>query len=189
MADAVTAAPTAPSDTEVAAESEAAGTAPAPRSYFARSQGEVAEEAPAVPLEAVAEAVTEPVAAPEPVVERIEAVAAADVAPALPEAAEVEAVEAVEAAEPAHGGAPEATPFVLPLEQLGELADAAGLQWIQTDAERAAAVRAAIAAEPQPIHVPRERPPVIELDDGPLILVETRKDLGSMQLPFEQSTH
>jgi ribonuclease E len=46
-------------------------------------------------------------------------------------------------------------------------------------------VQAAIAAEPKPIHVPRERPPLAVLDDGPLILVETRKDLGQMKMPFE----
>ena len=50
-------------------------------------------------------------------------------------------------------------------------------------------MQAAIAAEPRPIRVPRERPPVVELDDGPLVLVETRKDLGAVTLPFEQAPH
>jgi ribonuclease E len=27
---------------------------------------------------------------------------------------------------------------------------------------------------------------VVVLDEGPLVLVETRRDLGSMSLPFEQ---
>jgi ribonuclease E len=27
------------------------------------------------------------------------------------------------------------------------------------------------------VHVPRERPPLVILDEGPLVLVETRKDL------------
>ena len=57
---------------------------------------------------------------------------------------------------------------------------------MNSDAERVAQVRAAIAAEPKPVHVPRERPPAIVLDEGPLILVETRRDLGSMVLPFEE---
>jgi ribonuclease E len=35
------------------------------------------------------------------------------------------------------------------------------------------------------VHVPREPKPVIKMDDGPLVLVETRKDLRSMPLPFE----
>jgi ribonuclease E len=50
-----------------------------------------------------------------------------------------------------------------------------------------AEVRAAIAAEPKPQHVPRERPPAIVIDEGPLVLVETRRDLGSMTLPFEDA--
>ena len=49
-----------------------------------------------------------------------------------------------------------------------------------------AAVQAAIAAEPKPVHVPRERPPLVVLDEGPLILVETRRDLSELKLPFEQ---
>ena len=53
--------------------------------------------------------------------------------------------------------------------------------------ERVAAVQAAIAAEPKPVHVPRERPPLVELDEGPLVLVETRKDLRDVQLAFEQA--
>lgn len=48
-----------------------------------------------------------------------------------------------------------------------------------------AAVRAAIEAEPRAVHVPRERPAVVVLDDGPLVLVETRKDLATLTLPFE----
>jgi len=48
-----------------------------------------------------------------------------------------------------------------------------------------AAVQAAIAAEPQPIHVPREPKPLPVLDEGPLVLVETRKDLRQVTLPFE----
>ena len=61
-----------------------------------------------------------------------------------------------------------------------------GLQWVNSNAERVAEVRAAIAAEPRQVHVPRERPPAIVLDEGPLILVETRRDLGSTVLPFEE---
>jgi ribonuclease E len=33
--------------------------------------------------------------------------------------------------------------------------------------------------------VPRERPPVASVDEGPLVLVETRKDLSQIRLPFE----
>jgi ribonuclease E len=34
--------------------------------------------------------------------------------------------------------------------------------------------------------VPRERKPVVLPDDGPLVLVETRKDLSQFTLPFER---
>jgi ribonuclease E len=35
------------------------------------------------------------------------------------------------------------------------------------------------------VRVPRERPPAVVLDEGPLVLVETRRDLAAMKLPFE----
>ena len=75
----------------------------------------------------------------------------------------------------------------LPLDALHQVAAASGLQWVNSDAEKIAAVQAAIAAEPQPIRVPRERPPAVVLDEGPLVLVETRRDLAAMTLPFEQT--
>ena len=75
--------------------------------------------------------------------------------------------------------------FVLPVSELQAVAQASGLQWVHTDAERLAAVQAAIAAEPAPIRIPRERPAPVVLDDAPLILVETRKDLADLRLPFE----
>jgi ribonuclease E len=82
---------------------------------------------------------------------------------------------------------PKVQPFELPLADLAQIAEGSGLQWVNSDAERIAQARAAIAAEPKPVHVPRERPPVVVLDEGPLVLVETRRDLGSMSLPFEQA--
>ena len=81
---------------------------------------------------------------------------------------------------------PKVQPFELPLDELAQIAQNSGLQWVNSDAERIAQARAAIAAEPKPVHVPRERPPLVVLDEGPLVLVETRRDLGSMSLPFEQ---
>ena len=33
--------------------------------------------------------------------------------------------------------------------------------------------------------MPRERPPAIVIDEGPLVLVETRKDLSQIKLPFD----
>ena len=47
-----------------------------------------------------------------------------------------------------------------------------------------ASMEAAIAAEPKPVHVPRERPAPVVLDEGPLILVETKRDLRNLSLPF-----
>ena len=77
------------------------------------------------------------------------------------------------------------TAYSLPLGDLQQLAAASGLQWVNSDPDKVAAVQAAIAAEPQPIHVPRERPPVVVLDEGPLVLVETRRDLAAVKLPFD----
>ena len=67
---------------------------------------------------------------------------------------------------------------------LQQIANGSGLEWVNSDADKVAAVQAAIAAEPKPVHVPRERPPVVVIDEGPLVLVETRKDLADMKLPF-----
>ncbi|WP_302175086.1 hypothetical protein, partial [uncultured Hydrogenophaga sp.] len=73
----------------------------------------------------------------------------------------------------------------LPLDQLEAVARESGLEWVNSDASKVAQVQAAIAAEPRPIHVPREPKPPVVLDEGPLILVETRKDLRDLTLPFE----
>ena len=82
---------------------------------------------------------------------------------------------------------PKVQPYELPTDELAQIAEGSGLQWVNSNAERVAEVRAAIAAEPRPVHVPRARPPAIVLDEGPLILVETRRDLGNMVLPFEEA--
>ena len=44
--------------------------------------------------------------------------------------------------------------------------------------------QAAIANTPKPVHVPREPKPVVVMDNGPLVLVETRQDLRDTKLPF-----
>ena len=67
--------------------------------------------------------------------------------------------------------------FELPVSDMQAVAQSSGLEWVNSNPERVAAVQAAIAAEPKPVHVPRERPPVVVIDEGPLVLVETRKDL------------
>ena len=76
-------------------------------------------------------------------------------------------------------------PYVLPLDELQRLAEEAGLHWAHSDPDRIAAAQAAIAAQPAPVHVPRERRPAVVIDEGPLVLVETRKDLSQVRLPFE----
>ena len=77
-------------------------------------------------------------------------------------------------------------PYVLPTGSLSDLASAAGLQWVQSDADKISAVQAAMTAEPKPVHVPREPKRHVLEDVGPLVLVETRKDLSQLKLPFEQ---
>ena len=73
---------------------------------------------------------------------------------------------------------PRVEPYVLALADLEAVASNSGLQWVNSDPSRVAAVQAAIAAEPKPVHVPRERAPLVVVDEGPLILVETRKELA-----------
>jgi ribonuclease E len=93
-------------------------------------------------------------------------------------------MEPAPAAPPA---APVAAPFVLPITDLHTIAQSAGLEWVNSDADKIRAVQEAIANEPKPAHVPRERQPAPVLDEGPLILVETRKDLSQIKLPFESA--
>jgi ribonuclease E len=85
-------------------------------------------------------------------------------------------------------GLPKVQSFELPVKELVQVAESSGLQWVNSDAQKIAAVQAAIAAEPQPVRVPRERPPAVVIDAGPLVLVETKRDLREMKLPFEQTS-
>ena len=88
---------------------------------------------------------------------------------------------------PAKPALPKVQTYQLPIQDLLQVAQGSGLQWVNSDADKIAQVQAAIAAEPKPAHVPRERPAVVHVDQGPLILVETRRDLRNMELPFEAS--
>ena len=117
---------------------------------------------------APATATPEPQAPPQPVAVATPAPAQAPAVPSTPV------------------GLPKVQKFDLPVDQLAQVAADSGLQWVNSDAEKIAAVQAAIAAEPKPIRVPRERPPAVVIDEGPLVLVETRRDLRDMKLPFEQ---
>ncbi len=142
--------------------------APAPERVWHDAEPVAEAAAPfiAAPM-LVAEAAPEPVIAAPPMI-----------APMAPVVAPVAAI----AAPPA---AVTATPFVLPTDSLQAVAEAAGLQWVNSDAEKIRAVQSAMAATPAPAHVPRERKPVQVSADGPLVLVETRKDLSQVKLPFE----
>ena len=131
-------------------------------------------------------------------------VSLASVAPAEAVAAQPDAAPApapVKAPRPAPAAAPVAAPaaaatpgnalpkveaYELPLQALAQVAEGSGLQWVNSDAAKIAEAQAAIAAEAKPVHVPRERPAPVALEEGPLVLVETRRDLARMPLPFEK---
>ena len=127
---------------------------------------EVIRDAPAARALPVQEAAPVPVAAP--------AVAAIAVAPA------VAAVAAVVTAPPVAE-----EPYELPTDNLNAIASGAGLQWVNSDSEKVRAVQASMASQPEAAHVPRQPKPVAAVDDGPLVLVETKKDLSQVRLPFD----
>ena len=81
---------------------------------------------------------------------------------------------------------PQVQRFELPVSELAQVAQGSGLQWVNSDVTKIAAVQAAIEAEPRPIHMPRERVAPVTVQEGPLVLVETKRDLREMKLPFEQ---
>ncbi len=143
--------------------------------------------APAAPAPAPVPVVTATLAAPVAVANVATQTVPATPAPTpAPAKAPVAAAAPTPAAQPADAGMPRVQPFTLPMEALQQVAASSGLQWVNSDADKIAAVQAAIAAEPKPVRVPRERPPVVVVDEGPLVLVETRRDLSAMKLPFEQ---
>jgi ribonuclease E len=109
----------------------------------------------------------------------------ANSAVASPEStAQVTAPQTPSASKIAATSLPKVQAFELPVDSLLQVAQGSGLQWVNSDPEKIAQVQAAIAAEPKPVHVPRIRPPAVVVDEGPLVLVETRKDLSEMKLPF-----
>jgi len=195
--DAAPAADSEPSPLSNEGETPAnAEEAPVRRSYFAASPAPAAVAVPEPEATAQAErpqAVTPaapavrdlpatapadqpaPVAAPKPAPRRAEAPRAepqAEVAPVAPA--------------PAAAGMPLVGRYELPVDAMQQVASSSGLQWVNSDASKVAAVQAAIAAEPAPVRVPRARPPVPTPDEGPLVLVETHRNLRDMPLPFDQ---
>ena len=125
-------------------------------------QAEVEPEAPVIVAPPVMVAVAEPVVQPPPSPVVI-------AAPAV--------VEPVVASATA--------PFVLETTALAAVAESAGLQWVNSDADKMRSAQEAMANEPKPVHVPRAIKPAAVIDEGPLMLVETRKDLSQVTLPFE----
>jgi len=79
------------------------------------------------------------------------------------------------AATPAAPALPKAVAAPLPIDELMPVLDRAGLILVQTEPLKLAQTQARLAAEPQPLRVPRERPVLPPLDIGPLIQVETRR--------------
>ncbi|MGB4116511.1 MAG: Rne/Rng family ribonuclease [Polaromonas sp.] len=108
------------------------------------------------------------------------------IAPAVQPIALVATVAAPVAAAPVATSLPKVTSYDLPMQDLVQVAQSSGLQWVNSDSAKIAEAQTAIALEPKPVHVPRERPPVVATTEGPLVLVETKRDLRDMQLPFEK---
>ena len=155
----------------------------APRSYFAdravQQAGQSAAKAAAPETMAPQVALAEPA----PVAP---ALAAAPPAPA-PALAPAPAPATIPAAASARG-LPKVQGFSLPVGDLVQVAQGSGLSWVNSDPVKIAAVQAAIDAEPRAIHVPRARPAAVQIEAGTLVLVETKRDLRSMKLPFEETS-
>jgi ribonuclease E len=88
-------------------------------------------------------------------------------------------VAAPKAAPVASVGLPKVQSYALPVQDMTQIATSSGLEWVGSNPAKIAAVQAQIAAEPKPVHVPRERPPVVEVKNEPLVMVETKRDLGA----------
>ena len=142
---------------------EPSAPAPAPLAEVTSAVSSTAVEAtpePEVP------ASTPPAATPEPAPARLAvAPSTAPAAPSVP--------------------TPLAASFVLETDALQAVAESAGLQWVNSDAEKIRAAQEAMANEAKPVHAARIPKPVAAVDEGPLVLVETRRDLSQVKLPFE----
>lgn len=78
-----------------------------------------------------------------------------------------------------------AVDYALPMDSLVAVAESAGLQWVNSDADKIRSAHDAMAAMPPEIRVPREIHRPEPADEGALVLVETKKDLSQFKLPFE----
>ena len=187
------------------ASSEPSLTAEAPAEEPRKSYFTASAEAPAAPIAVVqaaapvvvAEVVAATAVAPAPViVVPVNVVApapaptaVAPVAVAAPAASVAKAPVVVTPADAATG-MPKLQPFALPVDALAQVAESSGLSWVNSDAAKIAAVQAAIAAEPKAVRVPRERAAKAQITEEPLVMVETKRDLRDVTLPFEEkATH
>ena len=150
-------------ETTAFAENSVSNEAPAPQ-----IRGQAAPEFVAVSHEPVSTAVRQPIVQPL-------------VQPTLQPLAPVQS-----AAAPVSTALPKVASYDLPLQELAQIAQLSGLQWVNSDASKIAEAQSALAAQAKPAHVPRERPPLVTSNEGPLVLVETRRDLREMALPFEK---
>ncbi|KWZ42449.1 ribonuclease E [Burkholderia savannae] len=158
----------APAETvqaQAAAPAEAAAVEAAPVAAAAADVSEAA--APAIAPAPVAEPA--PAVAPQPA-----PVAAAPVETRIahepPAVAEAPAAPAAEAIAPATAAAPVAA---APGTSLSTVLEAAGLVWVNTDADKLHAAQAVAAQIVQPMRVPRERKPLPPVDTTPMQQVET----------------
>ena len=188
------------------ATTAAADDAPARRSYFDAVQSpeadasQVPPQAPVAPAAttvtttvveaaATAVAIVSPATAAQAQVPAEPTPSAAVAAAAAPVTATANLAQATDAAVDAVIAVSSVShqAYHLPLTDLEQLATASGLQWVNSNPEKIAQVQAAIAAEPRPVHVPRERPPVVVIDDSGWQLVETIKDLKTLPKVNEAS--
>ncbi len=154
------------------------------KSYFNVATPNSAAE----PVAVVAERTEAQVTAPGASTTAVERVAPPSVTPA-PAAQDVSPASATPQPTPTRVITAAVVPaYTLPVTELEQMAQHSGLTWIRSDADKVAAVQADIAAQPQPVHIPRERPPVVAQDDRPLVLVETKRDLRATTLAFEEQS-
>ncbi|SCC92685.1 fused ribonucleaseE: endoribonuclease; RNA-binding protein; RNA degradosome binding protein [Thiomonas sp. X19] len=180
------AAPVASQTVNIAAVSAAArDDAPQPEAHsFAAPQPLAAEAAPA---EIAQTAGIEPVAVAVAVAAHAEPLEAKQVAAPL-QPASMSTHEQARASAPAAGHA-DSLPALLPVQDLQSVVQAAGLQWVQSDPARVEQAQRAMRKIPAPAHAPRVRKPKAMQDEGPLLLVETRKQLPSLQIPENGPGH
>jgi ribonuclease E len=89
---------------------------------------------------------------------------------AVPRAPVAPATVSVPASKP-----PVAEPAPLPVDELLPVLEGAGLQLVQTEADKLAQAQIRMQAQPRPVHAPRLRPHLPAPDESELVQVETRR--------------